>query len=157
MSRPFFAAVMALALSAPIACGQPAARDPVVQGTADPAEPDAVEPDAVEPDAVEPDAVEPDPAEPARPPDPIAAAPAPVDGETPPEAVARCQATDSFEACVLRALDEREVRAREREILIEAHLSLGNEARAHEHMQLFLDEYPRDRRGNRYRMILHGR
>jgi len=87
--------------------------------------------------------------------DPIADAPPPVEGETPSEAVERCRLTDAFDACLIRALDDRDVRARERELLIEAHRSLGREERAREHMRIFLEQYPRDRRGNRYRMILY--
>jgi hypothetical protein len=50
------------------------------------------------------------------------------------------------------ALDQRDMRARERERLIDAHLSLGNQERAIFHMRAFVEQYPRDRRGNAYRL-----
>jgi hypothetical protein len=65
--------------------------------------------------------------------------------------------TDSevFARCLVRALDDADVRARERELLIEAHTTLGDRERAIHHMREFLEDYPRDRRGNRYRIEVH--
>ncbi|MEM9191314.1 MAG: hypothetical protein AAGF12_19230 [Myxococcota bacterium] len=76
------------------------------------------------------------------------------EGETPRQAVERCRATASFERCLIATLDETPVRARERQLLIEAHEALGNEERMLDHMEAFLEDYPRDRRGNGYRIRL---
>jgi len=93
---------------------------------------------------------EPEPSEP-----PVDPSLLPVEGEAPPAAVARCEATAEPDTCVMLALDEAvELRARERQRVIEAHRALGNEARMLDHMEKFVEDYPRDRRGNRYRITL---
>jgi hypothetical protein len=79
----------------------------------------------------------------------------PVPDETPEAAVARCETTGQPDTCITLALDERpSLRARERERVIEAHRALGNEDRMLDHMEAFVADYPRDRRGNRYNIAL---
>lgn len=79
----------------------------------------------------------------------------PVPDEAPAAAVARCEETTDPNTCVALALDGRErLRAQERQRLIDAHRALGNEDRMLDHMEAFLADYPRDRRGNRIRMRL---
>lgn len=137
------------------ACGQDAREaPPVVEPPAEEAQPE--ETVEAEPEAEPP--TEPDPA----PETEAIVDPEPEEtnefagpeGETPQEAVERCRATSEFERCLIATLDEVEVRARERQLLIEAHETLGNEDSMLDHMEKFLDDYPRDRRGNGYRIRL---
>jgi hypothetical protein len=86
---------------------------------------------------------------------PVDPALAPVEGEAPPASVARCEETSDANTCIVLALDEQEeLRARERQRLIEAHQALGNEERMLDQMEAFLEDYPLDRRGNAYRIAL---
>ena len=55
---------------------------------------------------------------------------------------------------MVQALGGSARRAQDRETLIRAYEALGNEAKALEEMRQFVETYPRDRRGNRYRARL---
>lgn len=138
-----------------LACGETEApvamNSPAAPATAEPeaAKPEAVE--AAKPEAVEaaaPEAVE--AAEPA-----VDPAIAPVEGESPDAAIERCAATQAKERCVVLALEGREpLRSGPRQALIEALEVLGEKEKALAHMRVFVRDYPRDRRGNRYRIAI---